>query len=442
MNRVRRVGREAVLGTLFAVLAVAGIAFLIFGAGDSKQEFEGPRGPSAVTGEVVQRDRILSDGGYNTFTGAWLMPNGDVATAWVNVTGTAAPQCRHTEEPKGCSNRGFRGAKQRFVVKRSADNGRTWKRPFADEVVERAAPHAYSGQPTIALKAHDATRAGTLLRRVNGEDIDLYPEFPNVPGTAWLERRAPGEKDFSGRQIVLDPARYTYSFSRIERLHDGKTLLAVGGFWPLPAGTRLQHREVAPQWLLMRSTDEGATWHNVLSVPDAARDATPANEWDITELPGGDLLGMLRTRNGSAPARKQVVLSKTDDEITTNTGEKSDGGWVMGTPILTTPDFEQSTAGVQHPELLYIERGPAAGGLLHIADDAIHYTADGGETWSAVHFPSDWTPHYYPRAVQGARGNIYVFSHAGTDEDYTTDANKPIYLDIIRIVPDRDTGAR
>lgn len=439
MNRLRRPGREAVLAALFGVLAVAGVAFLVFGTGNGPSGPTGPVAPPVVAGELVLRDVVLSKGGYNAFTGAFLMKSGAVATAFVNVTGAAAPPCRRPEVPPRCDDRGFRGAHERFVVVESKDQGRTWTRPFPDETVVPAMPYAFTGQPVIALKAADGVAAGTLLRRVNGEDISVFPEFAGVPGTAFLQRRAPGATGWSGRQILLDPARFTYNISRIRRLRDGRTLVALGAFWEVPAGQRLKAPpgSVHAQWLLMESTDEGTTWHNAMQVPAAAAAAAPANEWDVAELYDGDLLAVMRTRDGDRAVRKQVILAKTDDTITTNTGTTSDGGWRMGTSQLTPPGFAQ-TDGPQHPDLVSIEYGPARGGILHIADEGIDYTADGGETWTKLTFARGWTPHYYPNAIQAPGGNIYIFSHAGADEAYTTGANKPVYADVIRLEPDRD----
>jgi hypothetical protein len=441
MNRVRNAGREGVLAALFAVLAIAGIAFLVFGAGEDRPAHKGPDAPAMVSGDVVLRDKIITDGGYNDFPGAWLTPRkGGVATAFVNVTGPAAPPCAGEKQPARCDDRGFRGARHRFVVLETRNDGKSWKRPFADETLPSAMPHAYTGQPVIALRAREGTRAGTLLRRVNGEDISTFPEFKDIPGTAFLQRRAPGADRWSGQQILLDPSRFTYNISRIKRLRDGHTLVALGAFWEVPAGQRLKTpAQEAGQWLLMISTDEGDSWHNAMEVSPAVPTAAPANEWDIAELYDGGLLAVMRT-HGRPQQRKQVVLEHTDDTITTNTGTTSDGGWRMGTPILTTSDFPQVDTP-QHPELLSIEHGPGRGGILHIADEAVYYTADGGDTWSKVHFPGDWSPHYYPIAVQAAFGNIYVFSQAGVDDKYTSDANKPIYMDVIRIVADRGDSA-
>jgi len=90
MNRLRRPGREAVLAALFGVLAIAGVTFLLFGAGDDSPGPTGPVAPAVVAGELIIRDSVLSNGGYNAFAGAFLMRNGAVATAFVDVTGPAA----------------------------------------------------------------------------------------------------------------------------------------------------------------------------------------------------------------------------------------------------------------------------------------------------------------------------------------------------------------
>ncbi|MEJ7824171.1 MAG: sialidase family protein [Solirubrobacteraceae bacterium] len=440
-NAVGNVRRETVLAVAFVALALAGVAFLVSGGSSSpKEDVERlPSAPAAVTGSVTYRDKVLSDGGYNTFAGAWLMPDGAVATAFANVTGAAAPRCRRPGEPPGCDNRRFRGAEHRFAIRTSHDDGRTWTRPLPDELESSAPPHAYSGQPVIALRGREGAKAGTLLRRINGEDLDLYRRPGSVLGTAFLQRLAPGAKAWTGAQVLLDPSRFTYNLSRIKRLRDG-TLVALGAFWEVPAGQRLKTPDTeVPSWLLMASEDEGATWHSAISAPADIQQTAPANEWDVAELPDGDLLAVMRTREGPRTVRKQVVLRKTGDEITTTTGERSDGGWQMGTPRVTPPGFAQ-IAAPQHPELLNIEYGPAAGGILHIADEAIHYTADGGRTWSRVSFPSDWTPHYYPNSVQAPGGNIYVFSHAGGDEDYTMQVDKPVYVDLVRLAVDRDSA--
>lgn len=101
MSRLRKTGREAILAALFGALAIAGVAFLLFGAGDGSPRDAGPVAPPVVAGELVIRDAVLSSGGYNAFTGAFLMPNGTVATAFVNVTGPAAAPCTRPDVPRG-----------------------------------------------------------------------------------------------------------------------------------------------------------------------------------------------------------------------------------------------------------------------------------------------------------------------------------------------------
>ena len=54
----------------------------------------------------------------------------------------------------------------------------------------------------------------------------------------------------------------------MKRLRDGRTLVALGAFWKVRAGERLKTPvQERPGWLLMTSTDEGATWRaNVVAV--------------------------------------------------------------------------------------------------------------------------------------------------------------------------------
>ena len=423
---------------MLAAIALSGALLLSREGGEAKPRAL-PSAPDSVTGRVGARDKILSSGGYNTFAGAWIDPtDGAVMTAFVNVTGPVAPPCTGAAAPARCDDRGFRGATHRFVLLESVDGGRNWSRRLPDEPLPGAIPHAYSGQPVVALREHDnGTRAGTLLRRVNGEDISVYPEFGG-PSAAYLQRLEPGATRWAGRSIMLDPARFTYNISRIQRLRDGRTLVALGAFWNAPAGERLSTPgPIRAEWLLMTSTDEGRTWRNALATPPDIDETAPAGEWDAVELPNGDLLTVMRTTDRPG-VRRQVILKRTDDTIITNTGEQTDGGFVMGSPRPTTPGFAQSE-GPQHPDLLAIEHGPAAGGILHIADEAIHYTADRGSSWKRVAFNSDWTPHYYPNSVQAPNGDIFVFSHAGSDENYTAAADKPVYMDRVRLAAD---GAR
>lgn len=435
---------QLLLVVLAALVVGGGSALLFSGTGDSGGiVIRNPSPKGAAQATVVERDKVLSKGGYNAWAGAFVdTDRGSVMTAFVNVTGPAAPPCAQPNVPnvpEGCDDRGFRGATHRYVLLESRD-GKAWKRRKPDETLPPAAPHAVSGQAIIALRADQrGTRTGTLLRRVNGEDLARFPENTQ-PGTGYLQRLAPGGKEWQGRTMLLDPERYTANISRLVRLQDGRTLLAVGAFWRVPAGGRIEDPDGAgrARWMLLRSTDEGRTWRNALAVPDAVQESAPANEWDVAELPDGDLLAVMRTRQGDRPVRKQVVLQRTSRTITTNTGTRSESGWRMGRPRLTPAGFPQVDRP-QHPELVEIREGPGAGGILHIADEGVHYTGDGGRTWQPLQL-GGWTPHYYPNAVQGPDGDIYVFSHGGGDEHYEAGADKPVYVDRLRMTgPDPES---
>ena len=312
--------------------------------------------------------------GYTAWLGAWPSADGrSLFASFVQVTGPVAPLKRPTDPV-------WPGVDLASVIIRSDDAGKTWQRVRSDPF--KGVPHAYSGQATVGLAD------GTILRRVNAEDLRAV----GVPerGTAYIQRLAPGAKTWSAPQYLMDPARYTYQLSRMQRLRDGR-LLASGNYWEVPAGTRNGPVPLERQgWLLMTSSDDGRTWKDALDAPTAP----PPNEWDLAEV-GDDLLAVMRTydpADPSVPVRRQAVLRKAGD------------GWRMG-PATATP-FPHSG----HPELLSTKEGV----VLHIATTGTHWTNDLGQTWHPLPYKS-W---YYPTSFQTPDGVIHVFSHRGGDDDY------------------------
>ncbi len=228
------------------------------------------------------------------------------------------------------------------------------------------------------------------------EDDADYPE------TAFLQRLEPGGQEWSPPQVLLDPSRYTYNLTRIQYLRDGR-LIATGNYWDVPAGQRVgKSTSVPPElqgWLLMVSEDEGRTWREALTVPPEHR--MHPNEWDVAELPSGDLLAMMRTRDPAdrtQQVRRQALLTQQGS------------GWVMGMPAPTP--FPHSG----HPELLATSEGL----ILNFATTGTHYTADGGKTWGPVALSADgeFSSNYYPMSLQAGDGTVYVFSHVGGDDNY------------------------
>ena len=95
---------------------------------------------------------------------------------------------------------------------------------------------------------------GTIVRRVNGEDLAYNL---GVQQTAYLQTLAPGATTWSAPQYLLDPNQYTYQISRIEELSDGRWI-ALGEVWDAPEGER--DGDTPVHHLLMVSSNEGVTW--------------------------------------------------------------------------------------------------------------------------------------------------------------------------------------
>ena len=354
--------------------------------------------------------------GYTAWVGAWTMPDQSLMTSFVEATGPVARNRRPATPPRVAAAFGlprwdpgfdFWGLKLASVFLRSYDGGATWQR-FRTDRFEAPLPHGYTGQATIALDD------GTILRRVNGDDLR---NDPTLPHTAFLQRLAPGASAWSRPQVLLDPSRYTYQLSRLRTLRDGR-LIATGNVWDVPASTPpAQRRSAESRFLLMVSSDGGDTWHDGLTIP-ADVGYLPGDEWDTAELPDGNLLAVMRTLDSPAsrrPVRKQAILVARGD------------GWVL-TDVRAAP-FPHSG----HPELLATREGP----ILDLATTGVHYTKD-GRTWRPLAFSprTTYTTNYYPRAIQTDDGVVHVFSHVGSDDAYGV-RDQSITMDTFRLVTDR-----
>lgn len=354
--------------------------------------------------------------GYTAWVGAWTMPDQSLMTSFVQATGPVARDRRPATPKRVAAAFGvprwdprldFWGLDLTAVFLRSYDGGRTWQRFRADRF-EAPLPHGYTGQATLALDD------GTILRRVNGDDIR---NDPAVPHTAFLQRLAPGARTWSRPQVLLDPSRYTYQLSRLRTLRDGR-LIATGNVWAVPASTPPEQRRTVPsRFLLMVSSDGGDTWRNGLTIP-ADAGYLPGDEWDTAELPDGDLVAVMRTLDSPTtkrPVRKQAILVRRGD------------GWVL-TDVRDAP-FPHSG----HPELLATREGP----ILDLATTGVHYTKD-GRTWQPLEFSprATYTTNYYPRAVQTDDGVVHVFGHVGGDDAYGA-RDQSITMDTFRLVTER-----
>ena len=353
--------------------------------------------------------------GYTAWVGAWQMPGGDLMTGFVQATGPLSPSARERtpesvlkkfgiprpDDPQ----RDFWGLDQRSVLLRSGDGGRRW-RQTESERFQALGPYGYTSQATVALKD------GTLLRRVNGDDLR---DDDSVPHTAFLQRLAPGAKQWSRPQVLIDPAERTYQISRIRTLRDGR-LLAVGNVWDVPADTPLSRRSNRDStFLLMASDDQGRTWRDALEIPPGVG-PLPGLEWDVAELPDGDLTAMMRTLEGKTQIRKQAILEREGD------------GFVM------TRVRRSTIPHSGHPELLATRQGP----VLDIATSGVSYTRD-GVRWVPLRFAGGgprYVSNYYPRAIQTRNGVVHVFGHKGFDNPYGK-VDQSITMDTFRLARGR-----
>lgn len=351
--------------------------------------------------------------GYTSWVGAWQMPDGSLMTGFVQATGPLDPAKRERTPknvfalfgaPRQPPQRDFWGLDLSSKLLRSEDDGNTWSEDRSDRF-KAVGPFGYTAQATTALKD------GTIVRRVNGDDLR---QVSSIPHTAFLQRLAPGARQWSNPQVLLDSSKQTYQLSRLRYLRDGR-LIATGNVWDVPADTPLTERAKVPsRFLLMVSDNDGDTWHNGLTMP-ASTGPAAGLEWDTAELPSGRLVAMMRTIQDGQQGRKQGILEPRGD------------GFEL-TRVRPAP-FPPSG----HPELLATGEGP----VLDIATTGVHYTRD-GVRWRRLRFASGrrYLSKYYPRALQTKDGVVHLFGHAGADDPYGK-VDQSIVMDSFRIARGR-----
>lgn len=391
------------------------VATLLLSGGSNETA---PPLPPPVHAGAVKSDTIYHSPqtpGYTAWVGAWQMPDNTLMTGFVQATGPLDPAQRPrtpesvyklfgTPRPDD-PQRDFWGLTLESKFLRSGDRGKTWT-PDRSEKFRAIGPYGYTSQPTIALKD------GTIVRRVNGDDLR---QNTSIPHTAFLQRLAPGATRWSKPQVLLDPKKRTYQLSRIRYLRDGR-LIATGVVWDVPADTPLSQRPNAEgKYLLMVSDDQGKTWREALKIPPNVG-PLPGLEFDVGELPSGDLAAIFRTLEDGQQVRKQGLLKREDD------------GFVL-TAVKRAPMPHSG-----HPELLATRQGP----VLDIATTGVSYTRD-GLRWQPLRFRGrgkKYVSNYYPRSLQTRDGVVHVFSHRGYDNPYGK-ADQAITMDSFRLARGR-----
>jgi hypothetical protein len=388
------------------------------------------------------------------WVGVWFMPGDSLMLAFNLVTGPTAPRFGRTFMPESLLNKfrlddgrifthkfpapeghyyfekgyDFYGLAGRcppsprlpttqkcslVVHLRSTDRGATWT-PWRTDSISGLGMSAYTPQATIALPD------GTLVRRVNGDDLQ---HLPGIPYTAMIQLLKPKGGIYPEQWPVLggpaqlavkDPTVCKYQVSRIRRLRDGR-YVALGQSWRFAGGANRGRCVAMTEGSVMLLASSSA--HDVesgrwsVAMPDVPASTLVPNEWDVAELSNGDLLALFRTSESvtnRTQSRKQAVLRSRPTKECPE--PKAAGCWVMDQSTLGNPgNFPHSG----HPELLATREGV----IVQFATTGNSYTTDGGQTWSPLKgsTPSD----YYPRSVQDpATGDIYLFGHVGHDDPY------------------------
>ena len=344
--------------------------------------------------------------GYTCWTGAWLMPGGDVMVAFTQATGPrTAARASETllKQLSWTAKYDMTGLDLRNVHLRSSDGAKTWTQVSADPFISPM--NGISGDCETALPD------GTVVRGVWGQYLPYNPELPK---NGYLQRSLDGTKTWGPPEQMVDPTRFTAWPKRFRVLRDGRLLL-VGGIERV-AAKGAESRGGDPRRLdpLLEVSDNGGrTWSEPIEIlpPEYRTKAWGGEEYDVAELANGDLLCVFRRPDPSRPgheARWQGLL------------KKQGLGWIPGT--VGPAPFPHSG----HPELLATREGV----VLHLATTGIHWTSDAGQSWHKLDLPGT---SYYPHAVQVKDGRILVFAHVGGDDPYGK-ADQSIVMDSFRLV--------
>ncbi len=336
--------------------------------------------------------------GYTCWVGAWTMPDGDLMVAFTEATG---PVEGRPKAPKEVMRRltwypqyDMTGLDLRNVHLRTSDQGKTWRKVSSD--LFKTTMNGASGECEAALPD------GTVIRGVYGFYLPYNQELPQ---TGFFQRSVDGTKTWGKPEVPFPVEEYLAWPRRLRFLKDGR-LLSVWGVARKPADslTRLEFNKIVGPMLLV-SDDDGKTWSEPIEVlPEDQRDGW-TEEFDAAELPDGDLLCMFRSAAGTQ--RWQNILKKSGDTWITSKAEVS-----------VLPHSGQ-------PELLATQEGP----ILHVATSGIHWSDDRGQSWQKLNVPGT---NYYPRAIQGEDGHIFVFGHKGGDDAYGK-ADQSIVMDSFRL---------
>ena len=368
--------------------------------------------------EVIGRNRRViyrspQKPGFTCWTGIWSMPDQSLMVAFVQATGPlkgrpkAPPEIRKrlSWPPAGREYYDMTGLDLSNVYLRSSDQGKTWKKVSQDHFrscMNGAAVH----------RAQMSLDDGTVLRSVWGRYLPY--EKPPVLQTGLFQRSSDGTKTWSPYKPVLDPKKYTMFISRMQRLRDGRCI-AYGGVANLPSNNKLTRHQFGRRLYpgLLVSDKHARNWKGPIPVvPKDLRKNWGGEEFDLAELPNGDLFVVYRRVDPKSVKRNREVRWQ-------GLLKKKGKTWI---PQHAKPaPFPHSG----HPNLLATREGI----VMHIATSGIHWTSDAGQSWHRV--PGRGT-NYYPESVQTKDGQILITSHIGGDNAYGS-VDQSILLESFRL---------
>lgn len=379
----------------------------------------GPASPAqgrALMPESLLNLFVVEDGTGRKFTHTNPAPSGfyyfDKGRDFYGLNGGCPPSPTLPTAAQKCTE---------VVYLKSFDGGTSWT-TWRTDPYQGLTTVAYNPQATIALPN------GTLIRRVNGDDLKWLA--PATPETAMLQSLVPSggvyptswpaNSSGAGQVVTIsaDPKICKYQISRIRALNDGTgRYIALGQEWKYVSGTSGTCSATADSDLLLvasSATDvEAGTWS--IGMPYVPSTVLSPNEWDAAQIAGGtgDLLGLFRTSVSGASVRRQARLRAASGVNCPAPTNGTIGCWVLDQATLGDPGINLPHSG--HPELLATQEGV----IIEFADTgAVSYTTD-GSSWTTLSGFTGGKTNYYPRSIQDpTTRDIYVFSHKGCDDPY------------------------
>jgi len=308
------------------------------------------------------------------------------------------------------------GKTPQAVVRISRDQGRTWGQPIIVDTL-----HADKGQGFFMCRWVMRLKDRSLLLACDwfGPDPPKPPDAPhawaddpeNVKGNrgTWFYRSTDHGRSWSSPE-KKDCLAISLTLSQ---LRDGTLLLSASHY---------RWRDDYWSQMVYRSQDNGKTWSDPITVLDEPTCSTA--EGGVVEMPGGQLVMYLRTREKDVPAGAIKMIS--EDRGLTWKGPYAAGGPFLIAGRVAAGRLNSGqvlvmhrVGGVpdQHPFGFFVESPEAA--LSRIPYDAKRFRPQ-ASSWGIIDLDAGSPPdHGYGGWVELPDGNIYAVQYI------TDDAPKP-----------------